>query len=192
MPQIYPSTTFPPMVYAKCKLCKVTFSIVLGTINALAIREKYVVFMMIFYLFWILRLVAWAWLLHRFNRWSLQCCSSPRFLLKIRSVRMLDKFWVWLWLFFLTCDTVNLILKVQVCFICPFLVIDQNMTLPIKCYNRGCPCHLQPQGLSANAIWFQALQCPWWTKVEWKNPCGAYLLPASHIIIYLKDTDNSI
>ena len=39
------------MVYAKCKLCKVTFSIVLGTINALAIREKYVVFMMIFYLF---------------------------------------------------------------------------------------------------------------------------------------------
>ena len=31
-------------------------------------------------------------------------------------------------------------------------------------------------------FWFHAVQCPWWTKVERKNPRGADLLPVSRLL----------
>ena len=79
--------------------------------------------------FWIWKRVARVRLLRRFNGGPLVGPDSAvlllRFLLKIRSVRILDTIIcseAFLWLFSPTWDSVKLTLKVG--FICPFMVID--------------------------------------------------------------------
>ena len=84
-------------------------------------------FMMALCWFWILKHVAWVLLLSKFNDGPQQWCAvlRLRFLLKIRSIRILDTMvcsGTLLWLFSPAWDTVQP--KLQVGFICPLVVID--------------------------------------------------------------------
>ena len=88
-------------------------------------RKFMLKFMMVLCRFWIWKRVARVRLLRRFNVGPDSAVLLLSFLLKIRSVRILDKIvclGTLLWLFSPTWDAVKLTL--QVSFICPFVVID--------------------------------------------------------------------
>ena len=105
------------------------WTVILSQILSILEWKAMLKFMMVLCRFWILKHIARVQLLSRFNCGPKFIPNSAvlllRFLLKIRSVRILDTIvcsGTLLWLFSPAWDAVKLTLKVG--FVCPFVVID--------------------------------------------------------------------